>query len=265
MTLGLGLRYATELEERRERAAVMAALLFDKRWPRPFAKYHIHTRPETMAEPRKGKLPTENPIAFVAAALSDYGTDWVALSPRKPAYNSISVDAGSKKNVWPTRICPYRLTNIVDSTGLRDIPRAVAAWVTLAHDLARAVQARNGAITVHPEATIVIGDCGGLYLPAPNDHLDITGGGTTSYDGAENVGGKYSCYPRWGTYLHAGHVDAIGGRRRIEEVVQPALIEEVGDLLYIQLTATIWDAWTPEMWDKRLRFRRLMEPILVPG
>ncbi len=63
----------------------------------------------------------------------------------------------------------------------------------------------------------------------------------------------------------AGHVDAIGGRDRIQKEVQPALMEQIGDLLYIQLTAWIDDAWTPEMWNKRLKLRQLMEPILVPA
>ena len=57
---------------------------------------------------------------------------------------------------------------------------------------------------------------------------------------------------------------AIGGRERIAREVEPALFEEVGDLLYIQLTGGIEDAWTPMMWEKRLKLRQLMQPILVP-
>lgn len=268
--IGVGFHYATELYKQQDRVRTVAGLMLDERWPRRFKKWHVHTLPQTV-EPRRGKLPEPDSLAQVAAALADPATDWVEVGTGGKQFDYIQVEAGTKKDLYRTYSCPFHLSASICIGELPDKGLAVARWVRLAHDLGVAIGARNGIITVGPvtrgfggPTSHVISDISKPYLPNPKNDLDIIGGGTAGADGQRNVGGKYARYPRWGTYLHPGHVEAIGGRERIQREVQPALMQQIGDLLYIQLTAWIDDAWTPAMWDKRRALRRLMEPILVP-
>jgi len=77
------------------------------------------------------------------------------------------------------------------------------------------------------------------------------------------IGRTYARHPRWGTYLHDAHLAAIGGLDRIRAEVDPARIDRVGELTYIQLTGSIDTALTPAAGDKRRRLAQLMAPILV--
>ncbi len=78
------------------------------------------------------------------------------------------------------------------------------------------------------------------------------------------LGHTYVRRPRWGTYLKPAHVAAIGGRERILDVVQPAVTREVGELFYVQLTATVSGA-TNDVAKRRYRaFAELLAPITMP-
>ena len=77
------------------------------------------------------------------------------------------------------------------------------------------------------------------------------------------IGRAYARHPRWGTYLHAEHLAAIGGVDRVRAEVAPARIEPVGALTYLQLTDSIDTALTPEAGAKRRALEALMAPILV--
>ncbi|MBE7452049.1 MAG: hypothetical protein HS111_25140 [Kofleriaceae bacterium] len=50
---------------------------------------------------------------------------------------------------------------------------------------------------------------------------------------------------RAGDLLHDGHLEAIGGLARVKAEVEPARVDRVGELTYIQLTESIETALTP--------------------
>jgi len=261
LRVGLAAHYGTELYKDAERVARTARLMLDDRWPQRFTKWQVHPVTGTV-EGRRGKLPPE-PLDQVAGALADSTTNWVELKTPGPEWHDVSIKAGTERDLYPTHVCPFRAMASINVDKLPAPRTDVYRWVTLAHDLVSTVGARNATITVAPSGDVIL-DQSIPYLPDPNDDLLIMGGGPALGDAQRNVGGKYARYPRWGTYLHAEHVAAIGGRDRIAREVEPALFEQLDDLLYIQLTAGIDDAWTPAMWAKRLKLRKLMESILVP-
>ena len=64
--------------------------------------------------------------------------------------------------------------------------------------------------------------------------------------------------------MKPAHVAAVGGRAKILEVVQPEVTRDVGDLLYVQLTAKVTEA-TSETAKRRYRaFAELLAPITMP-
>lgn len=258
--VALGANYGTELYRDPQRVARAARLMLDERWPRRFSKWQVHTHASTI-EGRRGRIPVDA-LAQITAALADSPTVWVDLKTPGRDWDNVSVDAGTERDLYRDYTCPFRVMASITIVNLPDPNTAVRRWVTLAHDLVSTVGARNGTITVGPSGDVIL-DQGIPYLPDPNDHLNILGGGPSVSDRRSQLGGMYARYPRWGTYLHPEHVAAIGGRDRIAREVEPALFEQVDDLLYIQLTADFEDAYTPAMWAKRLKLRKLMEPILV--
>ena len=68
---------------------------------------------------------------------------------------------------------------------------------------------------------------------------------------------------RSGTYLKREHVDVIGGIDRIRAEVEPARIDQLATLTYIQLTDSVQTALTPTAGEKRRALEALMTPILV--
>jgi hypothetical protein len=78
------------------------------------------------------------------------------------------------------------------------------------------------------------------------------------------LGSQYIRKPRWGTYLKPAHVAAIGGRARLLEVVQPPVVREVGDLLYLQLSERVSDAESEFARKRWMAFAALVAPIVMP-
>lgn len=75
---------------------------------------------------------------------------------------------------------------------------------------------------------------------------------------------RYVRFPRWGTLLSHAHVQAIGGRARIEDAVHPAVVEEVGRGFYFQLTTTLATAMAQDAQRQQLAFTELAAPLLPP-
>ncbi|CAN5143420.1 hypothetical protein BH11MYX1_BH11MYX1_47220 [soil metagenome] len=78
------------------------------------------------------------------------------------------------------------------------------------------------------------------------------------------LGDTYLRAPCWGTYLSPRHLDAIGGRAKVIAEVQPAIIRELGQLTYFQLSKGVEDALTPATETKRTKFEALVAPLLPP-
>jgi hypothetical protein len=144
-------------------------------------------------------------------------------------------------------------------------------FLTLVHDLIVTTGARHATLGAWPSFEMARSDTWltRFILDTPKGEINL--GLPADFDEQMNllskwkhkVGRVYARHPRWGTYLHAGHVAAIGGVERIRAEVEPARIEAVGKLTYIQLTGSIETALTAEAGAKRRALQALMAPILV--
>ncbi len=155
-----------------------------------------------------------------------------------------------------------------------DLPagKTFDGFVALTHEIIEALGADHAVIGAWPTYNHAVSDASfvRIILDTPTGDLDL---GTPAAFAAQRdlasshryaLGRTYARHPRWGTYLHAGHVAAIGGVERIRAVVDPAVIAPVGPLTYVQLTPSIAMAMTAEAEAKRQAFEQLMAPIL-PG
>lgn len=145
-------------------------------------------------------------------------------------------------------------------------------WIALAHELVNAVGALNATIGAWPTMGHAIRDTWKTRMV-----LDTARGDTPLNDLPadldqqidllqlwwKKLGRTYARHPRWGTYLNAAHIEAIGGVDRIRSDVQPARIEAVGELTYIQLTDSIETGMSAVAGERRRRLQSLMEPILL--
>jgi len=170
----------------------------------------------------------------------------------------------------PTRVAPYELWITLRC---HDLPegKSVASWIGLAHELVVAIGALNVTLGVWPTSNMAIGDTWltRIVLDHANGERDLglTGNFERQADlllgSRSTLGGAHARHPRWGTYLKREHVDAIGGLERIRTEVQPARIDELATLTYIQLTDSVETALTPAAGEKRRALEALMTPILV--
>ena len=155
-----------------------------------------------------------------------------------------------------------------------DLPagKTFESFLALTHEILDAVGAETATVGAWPTFNQAIGDTWltRIILDTPTGDLDLgtPGAFVAQRDLASShryvLGRTYARHPRWGTYLHAGHIAAIGGVDRIRAVVEPAVIAPVGPLTYVQLTPSIATAMTAEAEAKRQAFEQLMAPIL-PG
>jgi hypothetical protein len=134
----------------------------------------------------------------------------------------------------------------------------IEGWIEVMHDLVAAVGAVHGILVCEEEEHIVQE----LYLGL------IVRNGVPSYARWREIdrcagawiGSRHVRFPRWGTYLRREHVEVVGGRARIAEVVKPAAMRSVGELLFVQLTES------PAIHDevKQAAFTELLAPLLPP-
>lgn len=78
------------------------------------------------------------------------------------------------------------------------------------------------------------------------------------------IGTKYVRFPRWGTMYSREHVDALGGVQRILDVVRPAVVRDLGDAIYFQLTEGVATAMSAEAMQKQRLFTELAGALLPP-
>ncbi len=144
-------------------------------------------------------------------------------------------------------------------------------FIALTHDLVLALGSRHATIGAWPTfsharcdtwQTRMILDTpkGDINLGLPSDFSEQL---SLLSEWGFLLGETYARHPRWGTYLHPGHVAAIGGLDRLRAEVAPARLDAVGDLLYVQLTDSIDTAMSPLATEKRLALEGLMAPILL--
>ena len=249
------------------RAERIAALLVDPRWPWIpwWASYSgLHKRDDRSSVRVGGKN-------GVTPLVRGFASDKVSALRMNRArgdsnFTSLMLDLDRTIEEWD----PFRLLITCRSAEL-PAGKSFEDWVALAHELITAVGALHATIGAWPTFDMAIGDTWLTRIILDTPKRDINLGLPPDFDEQmslmskwkHKLGRVYARHPRWGTYLHAGHVAAIGGVERIRAEVAPARVDAVGELTYIQLTATIDTALTSEAGVKRRALQTLMAPILL--
>lgn len=167
-------------------------------------------------------------------------------------------------------------------------PSALSTWVTcrsaelppgktfedfiaLVHELVGALGSKHATIGAWPTYDHAVSDTWQIRMVLDTPKGDFDLGLPAEFSAQLSalskwgylLGDTYARHPRWGTYLHPGHVEAIGGVERIRAEVAPARLDAVGDLLYVQLTESIDTGRSALATEKRLALEALMAPILL--
>jgi len=159
--------------------------------------------------------------------------------------------------------CPFR------AIGLCRYPvppgKNVEAWLTLVRELATLLEARHGVIWADKDDRVVIARQFVMGSAAAREAPDYPGNESHRINRARQLlGDRYVRFPGWATFLRSSHVKAVGGREKLLAVVKPPVVHDVGDLLYVQLSASIDDALAPETEARRQALIELLTPIIVP-
>lgn len=269
--VGLSAYFAKAVGQDRQLAERVAGLLVDKRWPWIpwFAQFvGLHKRDDT----RSVRVGGKNGYAPLLDGFLSPRLQTLRMNRARGDgdFTSVELPFDATMLGWDYE-APYELLITCRSAELPD-GKTFDGWITLAHDLLAELGAMNATIGAWPTHSHAIRDTWHTRIV-----LDTPRGDTPLNDLPEdlneqidllkrwrrNVGRTYARHPRWGTYLNAGHVAAIGGVDRIRAEVQPARIDAVGELTYIQLTDSIETGMSALAGERRRKLQALMTPILV--
>jgi hypothetical protein len=256
MTLAVGVHamFATEID-----VDPIVRLLVDPRWPWQPQLLRAGSIPGGARTPQiKGKIPRAALAGALTTALAAPTTGSIYLScSRLEASNHAWLSLHTGRDRIDKADCPF------DLRAYARVPsQGAGEWLELVHELVAAVGSRNGVVDadrdegrLHVEISLTTASLDGRPV-----HPDAAGIGHLS---AQRffLGGAKIRPPRWGTYLAPPHVAAAGGRARIAEVVAPAVLRDVGELLYVQLSGEPDSANAPETDAKRRAFAQLLAAI----
>lgn len=238
----------------------LAALLVDRRWPRPLALVRPTQKPRAPLFPwPKGKLaPAKLEHEARAILRSDWTLGFCGVVSRTDALNHAyaHVDAGHEDFTG----CPDGTEFPFEARLFCRVDRAVDGWVELVHEVAALLAPANAVIFALPDErhlhTLLYGGGGGsdvFATPRAREVARVAGS-------RRELGASRIRAAEWGTYLSAGHVNAIG---RENIVAAAATSREVGSLLYVQCSTSATEAFTAEAEARRQALRTLLAPITV--
>lgn len=270
--IGLAAYFASPVWRDPERVRKIAGLLVDPRWPwvPHWASYSgVHKRDDRPSVRVGGTANGTEPLVI---GMLNPKMSRLRMNRARGDKNftSVSLDLGrDDQEEWGYE-APLQLWITCRSAELPP-DKSIDEWLTLAHDLVSEVGALNATLGAWPTFDMAIHDTWRvrtiLDTPRGDHNLGLPADFETQIDllakWEKFLGRTYARHPRWGTYLNAEHVAAIGGVERIRAEVQPARIDPVGELTYIQLTASIDTGLTAEAGEKRRRLQELMAPILL--
>lgn len=261
--------HARPLHRSAEAAERLATLLTDRRWPwqpsvvRPQQLPGRPVYPWPSGKVARAKL-RETVIDIVR---SDNTIGITLVASRQDAGNHAWIDVRSGHADYEGNIgarFPFDVRILCRAYGL-PAGKRIEDWVELMHELTTLIEPGNA---------VILANANEMPLTAL-----LYGGGAARADMAidspryevvrvnlsrKELGSRYVRPPAWGTYLAPAHVEAVGGRERIVEVVRPPVMRDVGSMLYVQLTERVEDAVSPEALERRRLFAELLEPITVP-
>ena len=263
---GLWCIFGRPFADHPEKVDEVVRLLTDARWPWQPQLLHASSIAGGPRTPQvKGKVRRAELADAIRAALTASSTSHIELSCSKLFSSnsaSIVVDTGRFSAAWDR--VPFEIRAQVH---IDELPSgaSAASWIALCHDLVRAVDGVHAVIPVMERRHALYDEIwlmttvvdGRLQHP---DAMEIKRIGKHRRE----LGAAYVRPPRWGNYLGPEAVAAAGGRDRIAAVVQPAVMTEVGTLLYVQLSMAFDDALAPATEAKRLELAKLLAPMMVP-
>lgn len=240
-------------------------LLTDPRWPWQPQLLHASSIPGGPLTPQvKGKIRRADLDGPIRAALSASSTSRIHLTCSKLNDSnraSIAIDTGRFASGWDK--IPFEIRAQLHVHELPDATSA-ASWIALCHDLVRAVRGVHAVIPVMRNRYAMSDE---LYLSTTTVNLRLQHPDAMEIQRINRhrneLGTKYVRPPRWGNYLGPEAVAAAGGRDQIAAVVQPAVLAEVGPLLYVQLSAGFEDVRSTSA--KRQELRKLLAPVMIPS
>jgi hypothetical protein len=266
IALGFWLIYRTKVFEQ-EKATAITRILTDPRWPWQPNLIRPTQRPGQQLYPwPRHKIAQDKLSSVVKNIVQSYVTDGItlSLSRKEMANNSwVHVDNGRESIVNEGFASPYCTFGFCRS----NVPagKSIEAWLDLVRELAIEVDATNGIVSAEVDERILLARIfvqGREQARLPGDHPANESPRVNA--ARRSLGDQYVRLPSWGTFLRPTHVEAIGGRARLLDVVQPPVVQDVGDLLYVQLSTNVADALAPETEARRRAFADLLAPITVP-
>jgi hypothetical protein len=264
--LGVAAYFTEPVWKDQTKAERLAPLLVDPRWPwAPWWMYYTATdkRKDSKAIRVGGKHGTETLTATLRR------TDLLLVELKRATGENNHCAAVLTMTDYGDRTLASSLQITCRAS---DLPagRSIEDFLALIHEILDVVCAETAVIGAWPTRDYAICDVSFLRMvldtPKGDINLGLTGEFARQRDLGSSVryqlGRAYARFPRWGTYLHAGHLAAIGGLERVRAVVDPAVVQRVGALTYLQLTPSVDTAQSPEAEAKRRALEELMAPIL---
>lgn len=266
ITLGYYAVHKTAIHASDALAERVARLLTDGRWPwRPSLVRRTQLPGRPLYPFRMGRLPASERFAVVRDLLRSPDTDGanlVASAQDRGNHTWFHVDSGQERPSDRRVAYPFLARALCRVDG-----QTIGAWIELMHELSVAIDTPNAVILASDNEMAIIAmlyHTGGGPFPK-GEHRDHPRYEIHRVNRARDwLGGKFTRPPGWGTYLAPEHLTAIGGREQIAEVVQPAIMRDVGRLLYVQLSERAEDALSPEIVARKRALWELMAPVTVP-
>ncbi|MBE7450684.1 MAG: hypothetical protein HS111_17835 [Kofleriaceae bacterium] len=271
--LGFAGYFAQPLALPASRARRVAALLVDPRWPWP-PSWASFVKEELSKRTRARKVTGPKGRDHLLAGLTDPTNCMLEMNrSSQEVDNHAHVHAITSRRPLPAEAeYPFHMTGQTRGHELPD-GASLDAWIELVHELMVACEVGHAVMPVWARASTCLSDISFMRIVVDNRWLPEVDLGPPTDFALENsranywrieLGGTYVRHPRWGNYLRRDHLQKIGGLDRVRAEVAPAAVVDLGDLMFIQLTATPATALTAEGEKKRRALANLMAPILPP-
>lgn len=264
--LGFWLLFGTPLFSA-DRVSRVAELLTDPRWPWLPSLVRPMPMPGQPLYPwPRGRVAARALRATIEDVLRSASTTaiHIAMSRMDADNNAFAiVDNGSPRAIHDGHAYPFRALGLCRYPV--PPPKNIDGWLALVRELAAVLEAVHGVVWVETDERFLMGRQFVSGSSHPGKPPDYPGNESHRINHArELLGDRYVRFPGWATFLRRAHVDAVGGREKLLAIVKPPVVHDVGDLLYIQLSASVEDALAPETEARRQALIALLEPIIVP-
>lgn len=247
----------------------VASLLTDPRWPWPLmsARFKgLHKRDDHAVRLRK-----DGGASALLPQMTSPKLDTVYLNHSRGDGNfaAASMDLGRSGEDWGHEA----VYNLRVTCRYVELPKgkSFGSWLELLHELATIAGVANAVLGAWPSYEWAVSDTWltRVVLDTPTKEIQLSPPARLDEQHdlisvwRKFLGRTYARHPRWGTYLNAAHLAAIGGVERVQAEVAPAVITPLGELTYLQLTPSIETAMSTEAEQKRQALEALMAPILL--